>query len=62
MIHCKKRFTAYDICFFISLAAAAIFLIWKCRYGYGAGDEPFYLTLAQRLADGDALLSQEWNL
>ncbi len=62
MIHFKKRFSFHDICFFISIAAALPFLIWKCHYGYGANDEPFYLTLAQRLANGDALLSEEWNL
>lgn len=61
-MHEKKGFPIYDICFLAGFAAALLFLLWKCRFGYGAGDEPFYLTLAQRLADGDALLSEEWNL
>lgn len=57
-----KKIRPYDICLILFLAAALPFLIWKCRYGYGAMDEPFYLTLAQRLCAGDALLSEEWNL
>lgn len=57
-----KKIRAYDICLILFLAAALPFLLWKCRYGYGALDEPFYLTLAQRLSGGDALLSEEWNL
>lgn len=61
-MHAKKRFPLYDLCFLTGFCAALFFLVWKCRYGYGACDEPFYLTLAQRLADGDALLSEEWNL
>lgn len=62
MIHLKKRFCPYDICFFIGMFFSLFFLIWKCRFGYGANDEPLYLTFAQRLAHGDALLSEEWNL
>ncbi len=62
MIQFKKRFAYHDICFTASMLLALPFLIWKCRYGYGGGDEPFYLTLAQRLSQGDALLSEEWNL
>ncbi len=62
MIHSKKRFCSHDICFLIGMFFSLFFLIWKCRYGYGANDESLYLTFAQRLAHGDALLSEEWNL
>ena len=58
----SKKFAPYDICFFICIILALPFLVWKCRFGYGAADEPFYLTLAHRLSQGDALLSEEWNL
>lgn len=42
--------------------AAAIFLLWKCRYGFGNADEAFYLTIARRLGKGDALFLHEWHL
>ena len=57
-----KKIRAYDICLLLFIAVVLPFLLWKCRYGYGALDEPFYLTLPQRLSAGDALLSEEWNL
>ncbi len=37
-------------------------LIWKIPYGWGAYDEPFYLTLPYRYLLGDGLISDEWNL
>lgn len=58
----KRRFKPYDLVFFIALTLLFILSLCKCKYGYGAADEPFYLTLASRLAKGDALFSDEWNL
>lgn len=58
----RKRLPICDLLFVCALAALLFFFLWKCRYGYGGCDEPFYLTLAQRLSFGDALLSDEWNL
>ncbi|MCM1537508.1 MAG: hypothetical protein NC254_03830 [bacterium] len=58
----KQRLSICDILFFCALVPLLFFFLWKCRYGYGGCDEPFYLTLAQRLSFGDALLSDEWNL
>lgn len=51
-----------DIMFFAFLVAAVIFAIWKCFYGFGGNDEAFYLTVPQRLLQGDALFTQEWHL
>lgn len=58
----KHRIDACDLIFLCTLIPITFFLLWKCPYGYGGLDEPFYLTLAQRLSMGDALLSDEWNL
>lgn len=58
----KKGIPLYDLMFAVFMIAILFFFIWKCPFGYGGGDEPFYLTLAQRLSMGDALLADEWNL
>ena len=39
-----------------------LFLFWKTKYGYGASDEPFYLTVSHRLLKNDGLIVDEWNL
>lgn len=58
----KQRLPICDLLFVCALVPLLFFFVWKCRFGYGGCDEPFYLTLAQRLSFGDALLSEEWNL
>lgn len=58
----KRRFPICDLLFACALVPLLFFFLWKCRYGYGGCDEPFYLTLAQRFSFGDAPLSEEWNL
>lgn len=42
-------------------AVLALFLFWRARYGYCYEDEPFLLTLAQRLYKGDVLIVDEWH-
>ena len=42
-------------------AMLALFLFWRARYGYCYEDEPFLLTLAQRLYKGDVLIVDEWH-
>ena len=42
--------------------AAVVFLVWKCRYGFGKQDESFYLTVPYRLLQGDGLFVREWHL
>lgn len=58
----KNTFSINDKILAAALIILIPFMIWKTRYGYGGGDESFYLTLADRFAKGDAPLSEEWNL
>lgn len=48
--------------FVLLLVPGILFLFWKTKYGYGASDEPFYITVAHRLTKQDRLLVDEWNL
>ncbi|MGN0776215.1 MAG: hypothetical protein ACI4MM_06010 [Candidatus Ventricola sp.] len=50
-----------DAVFYTALLLTALFLLWKCRYGFGNMDEAFYLTVPLRLLQGDALLVHEWH-
>lgn len=43
-------------------AAAVVLLCWRAQYGYSFDDEPFLVSLAQRLYAGDSLFIDEWNL
>ena len=47
---------------FLLLAALAVMMLRKCRYGFGNIDESFYLTIPLRLLQGDQLLLHEWHL
>ena len=48
--------------FFLLLAALAVLLFRKCRYGFANIDEAFYLTIPLRLIQGDQLMLHEWHL
>ena len=50
------------IIFAVLMLFALIFALWKCRYGFDGGDEPFYFDVTQRIMQGDALLKHEWHL
>ena len=50
------------IVFAVLMLSALVFAIWKCRYGFDGGDEPFYFDVTQRIMQGDALLKHEWHL
>ncbi len=54
--------TVKDISFIILMLLAVLFSLWKCKYGFGGNDEPFYMTIPHRLTLGDALFKDEWNL
>lgn len=58
----KRSIYITDWAFLILLVPTAIFLFWKCRYGFANLDESFYLTIPLRLLQGDALLWHEWHL
>lgn len=48
--------------YLLSILLVFLFLLWKCRYGFGNRDESFYLTIPYRLYQGDSLFAQEWHL
>lgn len=57
-----EKKSVWTIVYILMFAASAVFLIWKCRYGFGNVDESFYLTVPYRLYQGDSLLANEWHL
>jgi len=50
-----------DMLFLAGLVLGFFFLLWKSKYGTGAHDEPFYLTMPHRILKGDGMFSEEWN-
>lgn len=50
-----------DILFLAGLFLGILFLVWKSKYGTGAYDEPFYLTIPHRIVNGDGMFAEEWN-
>lgn len=58
----NKKEIIKNCTFLVLIFAAILFSIWKCKFGFGSFDEPFYLTIPHRLTLGDALLKHEWNL
>ena len=50
-----------DIVFWTGLFLGFLFLLWKSKYGMGAYDEPFYLTMPHRFANGEGMFTEEWN-
>ena len=55
----KRTKISTRILFFTALS---VFLFWRAQYGYSYSDEPFCITLAQRLYQGDALFRDEWHV
>lgn len=51
-----------DIIAIFTILLGLIFLLWKVPYGFGMDDESFYLTIPQRLMQGDSLLTDEWHV
>lgn len=58
----NKKALALDGIFALAMLAAAVFIFWKCRFGFGNIDESFYITIPYRLLKGDALFLEEWHL
>ncbi len=58
----KRKTTAVYIGFCILFALSAVFLLYKCRFGFGNNDESFYLATPLRLYQGDSLFVSEWHL
>lgn len=57
----KDKQRKRDFLFSAGLVMGILFLFWKSKYGTGAYDEPFYLTIPHRIAGGDGMFSEEWN-
>lgn len=57
----KQNIVLYII-FGVLFVSLLVFLLWKCKYGYGNYDECFYLSIPYRLYQGDSLITQEWHL
>jgi len=58
----KKQINIQNIIFVAVMAAAAVFLFWKCRYGFANKDESLYLAIPYRFWQGDSMFVHEWNL
>lgn len=61
----RKRIEAVqkrDFIFALLFLAGTGMIFYKCAFGYSFWDEPFYLTIPQRLFQGDSLFTQEWHL
>lgn len=50
------------ILFFCCIILGIIFLALRAPYGYCFNDEPFIVTLGQRLSYGDSLIFDEWHV
>jgi len=57
----NKQQIKRDCLFAVGVILGLFFLLWKSKYGTGAYDEPFYLTIPHRLLKGDGMFSEEWN-
>ena len=57
-----KKITKRDLLFIFCMLAVLLISRWKVTKGFGNIDEAFYLTIPQRLLQGDGLLVDEWNL
>ena len=59
----EKQRNAWLLCLYAAtFAAACVFILYKCRFGYASADEAFYLTIPLRLVRGDGLFAHEWHL
>ena len=57
----SERIDTKNLASYILFALALLFLVLRAPYGWCFNDEPFLVTLAQRLYMGDSLLVDEWN-
>ena len=58
----KRQSALCDGIFIVGAVLLLFFSMWKARYGLGAYDESFYLTIPYRMCRGDKLFLDEWNL
>lgn len=56
------KYKIVSILFYVIYGAIWIILFAKCKYGYGNLDETYYLQVTHRIAQGDALIAEEWHI
>ena len=56
-----KKVLMYRLSIIFIFVLSFVFLIWRAKYGFCFNDEPFLISLAQRLYNGDALIAEEWH-
>lgn len=59
--HLAEKKPSQDLIFGLLFAAAVVFALWKCPFGY-ISDDAFYLTVPHRLSMGDVLFTDEWHV
>ena len=57
----QKYKSLYQLLTFGIMTLSAAFLILRAPYGWCFNDEPFIVTLAQRLYLGDYMILDEWH-
>lgn len=57
----SEKKTILKIIFIIIFVIIWTALFIRCKYGYASLDETFYIQLIQRIAQGDALIAEEWH-
>lgn len=58
-----KKYLQYEkVIFSIAFIICIALLIWKIPYGWGAYDEPYYISVPYRIIMGDGYIADEWNL
>ncbi len=58
----KRNNIVQHVLFGAGILLVLIFSLWKCKYGLGNSDEPFYLTIPYRMCQGDKLFLDEWHV
>lgn len=57
----RKKYGS-DILFAVLLAAGTVLMLWRAPYGFHFSDESYYLTVPYRLAQGDRLFRDLWDV
>ncbi|MBQ9844521.1 MAG: hypothetical protein IJO54_00340 [Oscillospiraceae bacterium] len=50
-----------NLIFLMVMLAVAIFVIWRCQFGFAQSDEFLHLSIPYRMLQGDALIAEEWH-
>ena len=50
-----------NLIFFAVMAVTAVFVLWRCQFGFAQSDEFLHISIPYRMILGDALLAEEWH-